>query len=147
MKKLIAAILTLCVAVPLAVTASVTFGAADDTGCWDEYDSTGRRLYGTVTPKDLALSDCTPAPNCKTRQSSNGRVVRLLVPHKSNPGTACAKIVATTTTTTPKTTTTTTTPSTPTAHFATLPPGSALPTDTQCAAQVRPMTENRPANA
>ncbi|HEY4331355.1 MAG TPA: hypothetical protein VGM78_02245 [Ilumatobacteraceae bacterium] len=32
-------------------------------------------------------------------------------------------------------------------HFSTLPVGSALPSDAECAAQVRPMAERRPANA
>ena len=32
-------------------------------------------------------------------------------------------------------------------HFATLPPGSVLPSDTACAAAVRPEAERRPANA
>lgn len=38
------------------------------------------------------------------------------------------------------------TPSTPVAHFSTLPPGSALPSDAQCAAEVRKTAENRPDN-
>jgi hypothetical protein len=32
-------------------------------------------------------------------------------------------------------------------HFATLPPGSPLPSDAECAARVRPAAENRPGNA
>jgi hypothetical protein len=31
-------------------------------------------------------------------------------------------------------------------HFSTLPPGSALPSDAQCAARVKPTAENRPQN-
>ena len=50
-----------------------------------------------------------------------------------------------TTTTAPTTTTTTTTP--PTGRFVTLPPGSPLPSDAQCAARVRPAAEIRPQNA
>jgi hypothetical protein len=57
---------------------------------------------------------------------------------------------ATTTTVRPPTTTapatTTTTPS-PTGRFVTLPPGSPLPSDAQCAARVRPAAEIRPQNA
>ena len=34
-----------------------------------------------------------------------------------------------------------------TTRFATLPPGSALPSDASCAASVRPAAENRPSNA
>ncbi len=51
----------------------------------------------------------------------------------------------TTTTAAPATTTTTAPPST--GHFNTLPPGSALPSDATCAAQVRRATEIRPQNA
>jgi autotransporter family porin len=45
--------------------------------------------------------------------------------------------------------TTTTAPSTtikPVAHFSTLPPGAALPTEAQCAAMVRPTPEVKPNN-
>ena len=56
----------------------------------------------------------------------------------------------TTTTTTVKPTTTTAAPTTTrpptTGHFSTLPPGSALPSDATCAAQVRPMAERRAIN-
>ncbi|MET0143281.1 MAG: hypothetical protein ABW328_00605 [Ilumatobacteraceae bacterium] len=34
----------------------------------------------------------------------------------------------------------------PSGHFATLPPGSALPSSAECAARVRPAGENRPGN-
>ena len=56
----------------------------------------------------------------------------------------------TTTTTTTTTTVATTTPSTtpaPTGRFNTLPVGAILPSEQQCAAAVRRMTENRPENA
>jgi autotransporter family porin len=59
--------------------------------------------------------------------------------------TTTTRAPATTTTTRAPTTTTTAPPST--GHFATLPPGSALPSDATCAARVRHTTEIRPQNA
>jgi autotransporter family porin len=38
-------------------------------------------------------------------------------------------------------------PAAPAGHFATLPPGSALPSSADCAARVRPAAETRPQNA
>jgi autotransporter family porin len=47
---------------------------------------------------------------------------------------------------TPPTTPTPPTPGNPTGHFTTLPPGSALPTDAECASRVRPAAEVRADN-
>ena len=65
---------------------------------------------------------------------------------------ATTTTVRPTTTTAPATTTTvrattTTTAAPPTGRFVTLPPGSPLPSDADCAARVRPAAEIRPQNA
>ncbi len=65
-------------------------------------------------------------------------------------GTTTTTAAHPTTTTTVAPTTTTVAPTTTTVapqHFGTLPPGSALPSDTTCAALVRPAAEVRPQNA
>jgi hypothetical protein len=69
---------------------------------------------------------------------------------EANPAAARRKATTTTTlrttTTTAVSSTTTTTVPGSSGHFATLPPGAALPSDGTCAAQVRPKAEQRPEN-
>jgi hypothetical protein len=147
MKRLIAACVTVGLAIPIGIGVTATFGAAADTDCWDEYNLSGSRFYGTLTPKDLPIEDCTPADRCLTGYNRSGTENRLFVPKGANPRTACAELDVTTTTTTTTTSSPGTTPAPTGTHFATLPPGSTLPTDAQCASRVRPMSENRPGNA
>jgi hypothetical protein len=63
------------------------------------------------------------------------------------PSTTTTPTTTTTTTTTTQPTTTTTTTVPPGGRFVTLPPRSALPSDAECAARVRPAAEIRQVNA
>lgn len=73
------------------------------------------------------------APNCKVQQC-------VYMPLAMKQAGATAAPTAKPTTTIP-----TATPGT--GHFSTLPPGSALPSDAQCAAAVKPRPENKGVNA
>ncbi len=122
---------------------ALSFGASQNTQCWDEYNPSGTRRTGVLTPRGLKQSDCTPGTGCFTSSyPGSTRVVRLYVPYRARPATACSS-TTTTTTTAP----TTTVPAPPASKFALLPVGATLPTDADCAARVRPMTENRAGNA
>ncbi len=148
MKRSLGIGLSLAIVTPIILTAAVSWGASSDTGCWDEYNKRGTRMYRTVTPKGQDLEDCTPAADCKWGYAAkDGKRNRLYVPHGQDPATACADI--TTTTLPPITTTPPTPPVVPDAggRFETLPVGADLPSEATCAEQVRSMTENRPENA
>ena len=156
MKRSLGIGLSLAIVTPIILTAAVSWGASADTGCWDEYNKRGTRMYRTVTPQGLDLDDCTPADSCKWGYAArDGRRNRLYVPHGQDPATACSDITTTTLppiTTTPPTppptdpTTPPTVPGGSDGRFELLPVGAALPSDAACASQVRSMSENRPEN-
>ena len=160
MKRSLGIGLSLAIMTPIILTAAVSWGASSDTGCWDEYNNRGTRMYRTVAPQGQDLSDCTPASSCKWGYAArDGKRNRLYVPYGQDPATACSDITTTTLppiTTTPPTPPETTTPPDPTTpptvpggngRFELLPVGAALPSDAACAQQVRSTTENRPENA
>jgi hypothetical protein len=140
----VAGVLAFAVTTAAIISVSaLTFGAETDTKCWDEYDAAGRKLTGVLTPKGLDPKSCTPAVGCFTGFAlGSTRASRLYVPKGAKPSVACTSPVTTTTTAT-----TTTLPSAAPAKFVMRDVGSVLPTEAQCASWVRPMTENRPANA
>jgi hypothetical protein len=84
----------------------------------------------------------------KTRPTTTTTMARTTTTTTSTT-TTTAPPTTTTTTIRPTTTTTTVAPAAPSAsaHFSTVGPGSALPSDATCASRVRHVSENRPGNA
>jgi hypothetical protein len=103
------------------------------------WNSGATAVQVTASTPPTTTPTTTPAPTTTTRPTTT----------TAPPVTTTTTVRPTTTTVRPTTTTvrptTTTTP--PSGRFATLPPGSTLPTDAQCAARVRPAAEIRPQNA
>ncbi len=147
MRTPLAVSLTLGLVVPLAVGATVSWGSSADTACWDEYNKRGTRFYRTVTPKDLPLGDCSPAASCLWGYDSSGRQNRLYVPFGSDPSTACDDIPTTSVSSTTLAPVAVTPGTGQNGRFETLPVGATLPSDADCSAHVRPMSENRPGNS
>ncbi len=104
MKKSIALSLVVGTIASIGVSTSVSFGEAADTSCWDEYNTSGRRMYRTVAPKDVDPQDCTPGVGCFFGyRATDGKKVRLYVPHDADAKTACTNTPAPTTPTEPTT--------------------------------------------
>ena len=134
---------TMSALVGATYVATVSQGAPVDTNCWDEYNAGGTRHYRTIVPNEISRDECTQGVGCKSGyRASDGKMNRLYVPVDADPKTACVPPTTTTTTVVPSTTV----PVEPVEHFAFLPAGSVLPSGAECAARVRPMTENRPQN-
>jgi hypothetical protein len=128
---------------------------------WDQQSFTAGQTRGFVgqwtVPAAEALNLHTVkigvfAPGWASLYQWNNAGATFTVSAATGTTTTTRAPATTTTTRAPATTTTTRAPATttttvaPTGHFVTLPPGSTLPTDAQCAARVRPAPEVRPRN-
>src|SRR5262245_52687742 len=101
MRKYIVVGLIAGILAPVTLGAAIhTLAASGDTKCWDEYNTTGTRKYGTLTSAGLAVKDCTPGSGCFWGYDASGKRSRLYTPYKSAPSTCNTTPAPTTTTAT-----------------------------------------------